>query len=138
MADSTNIKFLKGKVIKGYGRGSTELGFPTANLEMPHGDLNPDLKNGIYAGLTLIDDKWLPSAVNIGYCPYYNNKEKSYEIHIIDFERDLYGTILECKIIQYIRPEKNFSSLEELIQAINEVFDLQKETKGLQADIMKV
>lgn len=58
--------------------------------------------------------------MSIGWNPYYDNKTKSMETHIIhDFKKNLYGSILKVCICGYLRPEKNFESLEKLIEAIN-------------------
>ncbi|XP_014798149.1 PREDICTED: riboflavin kinase-like [Calidris pugnax] len=59
--------------------------------------------------------------LSIGWNPFYKNIKKSVETHIIHtFKEDFYGEILSIVIIGYIRPEKNFDSLEALISAIQE------------------
>ncbi|XP_015427802.1 PREDICTED: riboflavin kinase [Myotis davidii] len=57
--------------------------------------------------------------VSIGWNPYYKNTKKSMETHIMHtFKEDFYGEILNVAIAGYLRPEKNFDSLESLISAI--------------------
>lgn len=57
--------------------------------------------------------------VSIGWNPYYKNTKKSMETHIMHtFKEDFYGEILKVAIVGYLRPEKNFDSLESLISAI--------------------
>jgi len=57
--------------------------------------------------------------LSVGWNPFYNNKEKSVETHMLhDFNRDLYGQILKICIVGYLRPERSFDSLESLIAAI--------------------
>ena len=111
-----------GEVIKGFGRGSKELGIPTANFpESVIENLPPDFDTGIYFGWANIDNgPAYKMVVSIGWNPYYKNEKKSVETHILNkFEDDFYGATLKIVIAGFIRPEKNFSSLEDLITAIN-------------------
>lgn len=58
--------------------------------------------------------------MSIGWNPFFENKQKSMETHILHhYGRDLYSCILKVCILGYLRPETNFSSLDELIKAIN-------------------
>ncbi|KAJ5585412.1 Riboflavin kinase [Penicillium hispanicum] len=94
---------LSGPVIKGFGRGSKDLGIPTANI--PAEDLSekyPDLTTGVYYGVVALDPKkfaqendpiadsdkppattLLPAVLSIGYNPFYKNTVRSVEIHIM-------------------------------------------------------
>ena len=111
-----------GEVIKGFGRGSKELGIPTANFpESVIENLPSDFDTGIYFGWANIDNgPAYKMVVSIGWNPYYKNEKKSVETHILNkFEEDFYGATLKIAVTGFIRPEKNFSSLEELITAIN-------------------
>lgn len=85
-------------------------------------NLPPTLDTGIYYGWAKVDDSPIHKMVmSIGWNPYYDNKMKSMETHIIhDFQKDLYGSLLRVCICGYLRPEKNFESLEKLIEAIND------------------
>lgn len=114
--------FAVGEIIMGFGRGSKQLGIPTANFsEDVVSALPKELETGIYFGFAQIDEVIYKMVMSIGWNPYYNNKTKSMETHIIHkFDNDLYGKMLKVAILGYIRAEKNFSSLEELIVAINE------------------
>lgn len=84
-------------------------------------NLPPSLDTGIYYGWAKVDDSPVYKMVmSIGWNPYYDNQTKSMETHIIhDFQKDLYGSILKVCICGYLRPEKNFETLEKLIDAIN-------------------
>lgn len=118
----TNFKpyTFQGKVIKGYGRGSKELNCPTANISLKN-ELNVPL--GVYWGLASIeDDKIVYGMVmNIGWCPYYKNKEKSIEVHILNtFKDDFYDKKITVHTLGYIRNEANFNTLSELKKAIEE------------------
>ncbi|XP_053962073.1 putative riboflavin kinase [Anastrepha ludens] len=113
--------FASGEIIRGFGRGSRELGIPTANfpLEVVK-SLPAALSLGIYYGWANVDNGEVYKMVmSIGTNPYFDNKEKSMETHILHkFDGDLYGHLLKVCIVGYLRPERNFDSLEDLISAI--------------------
>eukprot|EP00029_Vermamoeba_vermiformis_P013178 TRINITY_DN8098_c0_g1_i1.p1 TRINITY_DN8098_c0_g1~~TRINITY_DN8098_c0_g1_i1.p1 ORF type:complete len:164 (-),score=18.04 TRINITY_DN8098_c0_g1_i1:61-552(-) len=112
---------LQGKVVHGYGRGSRQLGFPTANLD-PNSfkDLLIDADEGVYFGFAKINDEPIEEMVmSIGWNPQYGNKEKSVEIHILkQYDRDFYNQHLRIISTGWIRPMRKFSGLDELIEAI--------------------
>ncbi|XP_059051731.1 putative riboflavin kinase [Achroia grisella] len=115
--------FLEGEVIKGFGRGSKDLGCPTANYPLDVVKKLPsEFKPGVYYGWAQLDSGPMYKMVaNIGYCPYYQNKEMSVETHIIHaFEKDFYGSNLRIAIVGYLRGEMNFDSLNELIETIKQ------------------
>ncbi|XP_061875122.1 riboflavin kinase [Colius striatus] len=113
----------RGEVVKGFGRGSKELGIPTANFSEEVVECFPsDISTGIYYGWACVGNGDVHKMVlSIGWNPFYKNVKKSVETHIIhSFKEDFYGEILSIVITGYIRPEKNFDSLEALISAIHE------------------
>ncbi|XP_031795510.1 riboflavin kinase [Sarcophilus harrisii] len=115
--------FCRGKVVRGFGRGSKQLGIPTANFpEQVVDNLPHDLSPGIYYGWASVGNGDVHKMVlSIGWNPYYKNTKKSVETHIIHtFKEDFYGEILSIVITGYIRPEKNFSSVDALISAIQD------------------
>ncbi|KAI1287321.1 Riboflavin kinase [Halotydeus destructor] len=129
--ESTSGKFpyfIKGHVVKGFGRGSKQLGCPTANLESDIVD-TVQLTNGIYYGFAQLenespDEKERPPVYlmccSLGYNPQFKNTKKSLEVHILNqFPEDFYGAKLRVAICGHIRPEWKFNSLDELIAAIN-------------------
>lgn len=101
-----------GKVVKGLKNGHL-LGFPTANIEVPTEEVI--LKDGVYFARTVINEKSYPSMVNIGKNPTFNAEKRTVEVHIIDFDDDLYGDEISVEFYDYIRAEKKFNSLDELI-----------------------
>lgn len=114
--------FAKGKIIKGFGRGSKELGIPTANFpEEVVSDLPETIETGVYFGYANVDKGPIYKMVmSIGWNPFYGNTKKSMETHIMHkFDGDLYDQELRVAILGYIRGEKNFPNLEALIEAIN-------------------
>lgn len=140
---------LVGPIVPGYGRGSKELGVPTANIEHP--DLqNLPLQNGVYFGwakLSRVTSDSEPEPVRMMCCsygnnPYYHNALNTLEIHIMHrYDCDLYDRQLKVIICGFIRPQTDFDSLDKLIERIN--LDLQiakynlinaKEWKNLHQD----
>jgi len=115
--------FLRGKVIKGEGRGRG-LGFPTANLEVSEEKLVP--ARGVYAVWVDLDKQKYKGALNIGFNPTFGGKKLSIEVHLLHFNhsQDLYGKIIQVDFIKYLRGEKKFSSIEDLIFQIRQ--DCQK------------
>ncbi|KAL4806461.1 riboflavin kinase-domain-containing protein [Aspergillus unguis] len=152
---------LSGPVIKGFGRGSKELGIPTANIPIDGLEevLPKELGVGVYYGVVALDPATvsrpagsdtdtdatpiLPAVLSIGYNPYYKNKTRSIEIHImpsltspsptatatpegsgadqkVRFHKlpDFYGTKLNLLMLGYIRPEYDYVSMEALVEDI--------------------
>ncbi|XP_023027113.1 riboflavin kinase [Leptinotarsa decemlineata] len=113
--------FAKGEVIKGFGRGSKELGCPTANFPMDvvH-NLPADLDTGVYFGFASVDRGEVHKMVmSIGWNPFYKNDVKSMETHILNtYDEDFYGKELRVAMLGFLRQERNFKSLDELIGAI--------------------
>ncbi|KAL0118571.1 hypothetical protein PUN28_009321 [Cardiocondyla obscurior] len=103
----------RGSIVKGFGRGSKELGIPTANLlESVISSLPKELNTGIYYGWASLRGEVYKMVASIGWNPYYKNEKKSLEVHLIHtFPEDFYGEELKVIITGYIRPEKDFSSL---------------------------
>ncbi|MBZ3882823.1 Riboflavin kinase [Sciurus carolinensis] len=110
----------RGQVVGGFGRGSKQLGIPTANFpEQIVDNLSVDTSTGIYYGWASVGSGDVLKMVSIGWNPYYKNMKKSMKTHIIHtFEEDSYGEIRSVAIFGYLRTEKNFDSLELLISAI--------------------
>ncbi len=108
---------IRGVVQVGDRRGRT-LGYPTANIHL--GDLlHPAY--GIYATQIKViendgtESDWLPSATNIGIRPMFALKEGQVEVHIFDFNRDIYGKTMRVRPVKRLRGEAKFESLDALI-----------------------
>ncbi|XP_028176653.1 putative riboflavin kinase [Ostrinia furnacalis] len=116
--------FLEGEVVKGFGRGSKDLGCPTANYPLSVVQALPEgLQPGVYYGWAQVDAGPVYKMVaNIGWCPMYGNKEKSVETHIFShkFDEDFYGSNLKVAVTGYLRGEMKFPSLEDLKQQIKQ------------------
>ncbi|XP_023951392.2 putative riboflavin kinase [Bicyclus anynana] len=113
--------FLKGEVVKGFGRGSKDLGCPTANYSREVVQALPqDMKPGVYYGWAKVNSTPVQKMVaNVGWCPFYQNKEMTVETHVMhDYGKDFYGSNLKICLIGYLRPEMNFNSVDSLIETI--------------------
>jgi riboflavin kinase / FMN adenylyltransferase len=109
---------LRGKVIHGKHLGR-ELGYPTANLKMVSPDkLMP--KIGVYFTRVLIEDKLYFGMMSIGTNPTtdLDNNIKA-EVHIFDFDKDIYGKQISVSFLQRIRDEIKFNNLDELKKALD-------------------
>lgn len=104
---------LSGTVVKGLQNGR-KLGFPTANL-MIHDDYKLIPRRGIYAVHAIQQGVKHGGMLSIGYNPTFGGKEQTIEVNILDFNRDIYGEALTVEPVEYIREEKKFDSLDELI-----------------------
>lgn len=103
-----------GTVVHGEKKGR-ELGFPTANVYPAEGSLLP--ANGVYAVRFLVEDQTYNGVCNVGLKPTFNNPEIKaalVEVHVLDFDGDLYDEKVAVDWIAHIRDEKKFASLEEL------------------------
>jgi riboflavin kinase / FMN adenylyltransferase len=120
---------LSGKVIHGHGRGSRKLGFPTANLK-PTGMLFP--KSGIYAVWALHEGRRYEGVANLGWNPTFQDQKFSIEIHILNFNRDIYGEDLRVEFVRRLRDEVTFRGPEELITQIKK--DVGQAEKILRAE----
>jgi riboflavin kinase/FMN adenylyltransferase len=100
---------LSGEVVGGDRRGR-ELGFPTANIVPPEGLACPG--HGVYA--CLVDG--LAAAVNIGVRPTFGSgRAELIEVHLIDFDGDLYGAELRLRFVERLRGERRFATVEALV-----------------------
>lgn len=132
------------KIIRGYGRGSKELGIPTANLPVDNNQTPwiADIESGVYFGWaslrlpptdanqpTIPPDPTSPSTnsefsiypmvMSIGYNPYYQNPVRSAEVHILhEFGADFYHVEMRLLIMGFIRLERTYSNQQELIDDI--------------------
>lgn len=107
---------INGVVIKGEGRGK-KLKFPTANLQITN-DYKLFPKEGVYAVDCVIHDKIFRGMSNIGTKPTFGGIQKTVEIHILDFEDDIYGEKIEVQFIQRLRDEIKFNNEKELIDQL--------------------
>lgn len=104
-----------GTVIHGLGNGK-KIGMPTANLDIK--DIHEDTQYGVYACKVLIDDKYYIGVCNIGNRPTVD-LNKTVEVTILDFNRDIYGKDIEIDLIEKLRDIKKFDSLNEVKKQVD-------------------
>ena len=107
---------LGGKVVHGTERGK-QLGFPTANLGVNSGQALP--VDGVYFTRAYLDNHAYPSVTNIGIRPTFGQGERTVEVYILDFAGGLYGEELRVELVERLRGERRFSTLEELKAQMN-------------------
>ncbi len=107
---------LRGTVSEGRRRGGRQLGFPTANIQIDD-ELCP--MQGVYAVTVEIEEGLFMGVANIGYSPTFDDHVFTVEVHILDFEGDLYGKPIRVNFIERIRDEKKFSGIDELAAQIS-------------------
>ena len=109
---------LSGKIIHGKGLGK-KWNYPTinVNVEEPY-KLIP--KPGVYIVKTIIKDKKVFGIMNIGHRPTVNGKHQTIEVHLLDFDADLYGKTIQIHLAYRLRDEQKFDSVEALFVQIKE------------------
>lgn len=127
---------LKGIVVHGDHRGR-ELGFPTANLEVPDKKLIP--ANGIYAVRVRLGNEWHDGAASVGIRPTFGGGKRLVEIFILDFGRWIYGEELQVYFIERLRDEEKFDSITALLEQMGQdVVNARAILKKLNAGAPKV
>lgn len=110
---------IAGTVIPGDGRGKT-IGIPTANIASNQQVLPPNGVYGVRVRLDELDSPALWGVMNIGTLPTLTDQsQKTVEIHILNHKEDIYGRFLIVETMEFIRAEKKFSGVEELIRQIH-------------------
>jgi riboflavin kinase/FMN adenylyltransferase len=106
---------VEGEVVRGDGRGRT-IGVPTANLKTTT-ELLP--KNGVYAGFGVVRGQRFAAAINVGTNPtFVADRPVVVEAHLLDLDADLYGKTLRLELVERLRAEERFPSVEALVAQI--------------------
>ncbi|MGB5156120.1 bifunctional riboflavin kinase/FMN adenylyltransferase [Desulfobacterium sp. N47] len=111
---------IRGTVEKGRNRGGKLLGFPTANLLMQD-ELAP--KKGVYAVTVEYNGLKYKGVANIGYSPTFDDNIFTIEVHLLDFNKDIYGKNIRINFVKRIRDELKFSGIAELSEQIKKDID---------------
>ncbi len=106
---------LIGEVVSGQQLGRT-IGFPTANIKPPAEKFLP--RFGVYAVDVFVDRATVKGVLNIGCRPTVAGKTPTIEVHLLDWSGNLYGQTLKVNLLDFLRPEQKFDSVEELKQQI--------------------
>jgi len=120
---------IRGKVIKGRQRGGSQLGFPTVNIKL-HDELCPKL--GVYAVAVETVKGNFKGVANIGFSPTFGDHQFTIEVHILDFNHDIYDTRIRVNMIKRLRDEKKFAGIRELSDQIKK--DIQKAKEIFEKD----
>ncbi len=102
-------------VVESGRRLGRELGFPTANLAVSE-DL--PLTDGVYRSRVELDDRWYDAMSNLGCNPSVGGSERRLETHVFDLSESLYGRRLRVELVEKIRDERRFATVEELREQI--------------------
>jgi riboflavin kinase/FMN adenylyltransferase len=120
--------FFSGTVVQGFGRGK-EFGFPTVNIKLNDNELY--IENGVYAvtvticrGMAYPAPTELHGMLYVGTRPTLDLQETTIEIHILDFDRNLYHHQISFQIIHKIRDEIRFDSVEKLIEQLHQDMEM--------------
>lgn len=103
---------LNGIVMHGDERGRT-IGYPTANLKPEH-ENKVIPKNGVYAVKVRVENEWFGGMMNIGVRPTFEDPERTIEVNIFDFNREIYGDTIQVRFVDRIRDEIKFEGIEQL------------------------
>ena len=107
---------LTGKVVRGQGLGN-KWNYPTINIQIPNPyKLIP--KNGVYIVSAQLRESQFFGIMNIGVRPTVNGKSKTIEVHLLDFKADVYGDDIKVCMIQRLRDEQKFPSIDDLVTQI--------------------
>ncbi|MBN1856270.1 MAG: bifunctional riboflavin kinase/FAD synthetase [Dehalococcoidia bacterium] len=120
---------MTGSIVSTSKRG-TNLGFPTANLDVDQGRALP--RNGVYATIAHVRGHHYPSVTNIGTRPTFGEAKHLVETHLLDFSDDIYGAALRVQFFARIRDEMPFETTGQLIAQIQK--DVESARRILKAD----
>lgn len=107
-----------------------KIGFPTANIEVAKLCLPP---LGVYAVKVLFEDQELNAVANLGFAPTLkNDKTPTLEVHILDWNGDLYEQPIEVVFIKYLRAERRFENIQQLKEQI------ERDIKEARSTLLKI
>lgn len=118
---------LRGVVEAGDGRGRT-IGFPTANLSFSEELAVP--ARGVYAVRVIVGHLLIPGVVNIGVRPTFGGGGLVVEVHLLDFDGDLYGRQLSVQFHARLRDEQRFGGIDELVAQLDRDVETARESLG--------
>ncbi|WP_289663696.1 bifunctional riboflavin kinase/FAD synthetase [Flavobacterium panacagri] len=110
--------FLSGTVVKGKQLGRT-IGFPTANIHIEE-DYKLIPKIGVYVVRAVVNNQIVYGMMNIGYNPTVNGDRQTIEVHLFDFDEDIYDQNIKVSLLRYIREEQKFGSVDALKAQLNQ------------------
>lgn len=117
-AEYLNRRYLLNGIVAHGDKRGKPIGFPTANLKPEH-ENKVIPKNGVYAVKVRVSDKWYGGMMNIGVRPTFEGQKQTLEVHIFNFEKDIYGQTIQVRFIDRIRDEMKFNGVDELKDQLN-------------------
>lgn len=109
---------VSGKVVAGNSLGKT-IGYPTANIVVEETyKLIPS--DGVYAVRVIVDGEVYGGMANMGKQPTFDNRRHAFEVHIFDFNADIYGRIIRVEFVAHLRSEMKFSGVDALIAQLKQ------------------
>jgi riboflavin kinase/FMN adenylyltransferase len=109
--------FFEGEVVDGDKLGR-KLGYPTANIRITNEE-KIHLGDGIYAVTVDMKGQSFKGMMSIGFRPTVDGKKRVFEVNIFEFDKQIYGETLRVYVKKYLRPEKKFDSIDDLVQQIS-------------------
>lgn len=119
---------VEGVVVRGEGRGGSELGYPTANLDVTEHAAVP--ADGIYAGWFILGERRSPAAISVGSNPTFSGQVRTVEAFVIDGGANFYGRRIALEFVERLRGQIRFDSVEPLIEQIGRDVEQTKEILG--------
>jgi len=119
---------VRGTVMTGRNRGGRLLGFPTANIKL-HDELCP--KTGVYAVTVECMESRYKGVANIGYSPTFEDNIFTVEVHMLDFNENIYGRNIRVNFINRIRDELKFADIDQLSEQIKKDIDKSRKILSL-------
>ncbi|WP_281634212.1 bifunctional riboflavin kinase/FAD synthetase [Flavobacterium luteolum] len=110
--------FLNGTIVKGKQLGRT-IGFPTANIQIDE-DYKLIPKIGVYVVKAIVNGETVFGMMNIGFNPTVNGEKQTIEVHLFNFDKDIYDQKIEVFLLHYIREEQKFGSIDALKAQLNQ------------------
>lgn len=107
-----------GMVVTGRQLGR-ELGFPTANIEIPENKIR--VRRGVYVSRIMLGSRKCYGVTNVGLRPTVNDSENVSDVaetYIFDLDEDLYGARIKVELLSFVRPEQKFGSVTELAKQV--------------------
>lgn len=120
---------ISGTVIHGLQNGR-KMGFPTANLG-PYCEFMQIPADGVYSALATVDGETWPAMLNIGFRPTFQGNARTIEAHLLGFERDIYFHELKLEFVDFLRPERKFSSPQQLAAQLEADRDKVRQTVNI-------
>ena len=117
LTENDALVVFNGRVIQGRKIGR-KIGFPTANLDIT---LDNPLDRGVYGVSVYYNEAKYIGVMNVGVRPTFENEKKiNYEIHILNFNKMIYGKDIKVEVNFYVRNEIAFPDIEQLVRRIKE------------------